>query len=236
MIFMIEIKLIDECGFETAITGMRASHRSYDKSDSRFIDDWGSRDYDNIGVADEMLMCNLARSGSSHAKYRRMLVVYLDILAPLYWWKEFDTYKVGTVTLSESTMHSICDKEFEPDDFSHEHTGILDIREFAFSSPFEFIDTNNHLHGTIQRLNLYRNGYLWYKDKDPEIAKRFWWQIIQQLPSSYNQRRFEMLNYEVLANIYKDRKNHRLDEWREFCKWIESLPCAEVMTGGDKDV
>ncbi len=162
-----------------------------------------------IGNNDSKLMMKLAMAGPSHSKFRRMIIAYADITAPLYWWKEFDTYKVGTVANSCSTMHKIHEKEFTLDDFSHEH-----LREAA----------KNHLLDTIEILNLERLEFIG-KGFAPEHKgdKEFWWQIIQLLPSSYNQKRTVMLNYEVLANIYKYRRDHKLDEWREFCKWIEKL-------------
>ena len=163
-----------------------------------------------VGGNDHELMQRLSNAGTEHRKYMRMMPVYVRITAPLYWWKEFDTYKVGTVANSCSTMHKIAEKEFVLDDFSHEH---MDIASEAC------------LETTIGYLNLFREEYLKTKDKD------IWWQMIQLLPSSYNQTRNVMLNYEVLANIYRQRKNHKLDEWREFCKWIESLPYKELITG-----
>ena len=165
-----------------------------------------------LGNNDLDLMKRLAKSGTDHRKFMRMIVVYVDITAPLYWWKEADTYKVGTVRNSCSTMHKITEREFTLDDFSHEH-----LLESGF---------NNCLLYVIQCLNAWRERYLETKDK------RFWWQIIQLLPSSYNQRATLMLNYEVLANMYHSRKNHKLDEWHIFCDWIETLPYAELITGG----
>jgi hypothetical protein len=158
-------------------------------------------------------MMNLRNAGTDHRKFMRMITVYIDVTAPLYWWKEFDTYKVGTVANSCSTMHKIPDKEFEWDDFSREHLYEL---------------SRDALQHTITVLNAYRNEYLKTKDK------RYWYQMIQLLPSSYNQKRTLMLNYEVLANIYKSRKNHKLDEWIDFCRWIETLPYSELITGENK--
>lgn len=174
-----------------------------------------------LGNSDRSLMQRLSNAGTEHRKYMRMMPVYVRITAPLYWWKEFDTYKVGTVANSCSTMHKIQEKEFTLDDFSHEH---LDIR------------TRKILEETIKALNDYRYIYINYNPDDFEIKgcpskKDIWWQMIQLLPSSYNQTRNVMMNYEVLANIYRQRKNHKLDEWREFCKWIESLPYSEMITG-----
>lgn len=177
------------------------------------------------GPNDKGLMERLAKGGPAHAKYRRFITVYLDILAPLYWWKEFETYKVGTDSNSCSTMHKIADKEFTLDDFSHEH--LLGAAE-------------NNLCGTIRRLNYYRDmylqgGYMYEEDGTRNVFgpknKDIWWQMIQLLPSSYNQRRTIKLNYETLYRIYHDRKGHKLDEWNEFCSWIESLPLSEVITG-----
>lgn len=191
---MIKIENAVTTGWQAAIRGMRNPMNSWLKIDS--FDD-------KLGKNDRELMKKLERSGSDHAKYRRMIVVTMDIVAPLYWWKEFDTYKVGTVANSCSTMHKIAEKEFTLEDFSHEHMNIA---------------SETCLETTIGYLNLFRQSFLENHDKDN------WWQMIQLLPSSYNQRRTILLNYEVLANIYKSRKNHKLDEWREFCKWIESLP------------
>lgn len=177
-----------------------------------------------VGSDDFSLMNRLSIAGTDHRKFMRMLPVYVRITAPLYWWKEFDTYKVGTVANSCSTMHKIQAKEFVLDDFSCEH---LDIRTKAL------------LDETIKVLNDYRKLYIDYNADDFEIKgcpskKDIWWQMIQLLPSSYNQTRNVMMNYEVLANIYKSRKNHKLDEWRNFCKWIEELPYSELITGGKR--
>lgn len=191
---MIKIENAVTTGWQAAIRGMRNPMNSWLKIDS--FDD-------KLGENDRELMKKLERSGSDHAKYRRMIVVTMDIVAPLYWWKEFDTYKVGTVANSCSTMHKIAEKEFTLEDFSHEHMSIA---------------SEKCLETTIGYLNLFRQSFLENHDKDN------WWQMIQLLPNSYNQRRTILLNYEVLANIYKSRKDHKLDEWREFCKWIEGLP------------
>ena len=163
-----------------------------------------------LGENDHSLMQRLAKTGTDHRKFMRMMPVYVRITAPLYWWKEFDTYKLGTVANSCSTMHKIAEKEFTMEDFSTEH--------------FRWI-SERCLKDTIDVLNGYRNDYIKTKNKD------IWWQMIQLLPSSYNQTRNVMMNYEVLANIYRQRKNHKLDEWREFCNWIESLPYSELITG-----
>ena len=244
---MIEITKHDIYGWEAAIRGMRNPMNSWERSDSLF-----DNISVNIGKNDLELMTRLANAGSVHAKYRRMITVTVDILAPLYWWKEFDTYKVGTVANSCSTMHKIADKEFTFDDFSHEHLlsplyfspddeaadecglYISDIAcdEDAKNNLLDhYEDTNffiypeDMLKATIKMLNVCREIYLCTKNK------RFWWQMIQLLPSSYNQRRTVQLNYEVLANIYRYRKDHKLDEWRDFCKWIEELPYSEIITG-----
>jgi len=264
---MIKIEKTETIGWEHAIRGMRNPMNSWDKSDSKFVikeeckdiysyverikflDDISNKgpslcstfdtdDEFRIGKNDLELMMKLAENGSVHAKYRRMIAVYTDITAPLYWWKEFDTYKVGTVANSCSTMHKIQEKEFTVDDFSTEH--LFDIPDLAdrnndidsdvelaaisvdgepcYYSPRGFISM------TCDILNRYRQLYLKTKDK------KFWWQMIQLLPSSYNQKRTVMMNYEVLAGIYIYRKDHKLDEWRDFCKWIESLPYSEIIT------
>lgn len=219
------------------IEGMRNPMNSWEKSDTCFSDESCVNCYDSqrnlcdkdsffrkdekLGSNDHSLMQRLSNAGTEHRKYMRMMPVYVRITAPLYWWKEFDTYKVGVVANSCSTMHKIQEKEFTLDDFSHEH---LDIR------------TRKILEETIKTLNDYRYIYINYNPDDFEIKgcpskKDIWWQMIQLLPSSYNQTRNVMMNYEVLANIYRQRKNHKLDEWREFCKWIESLPYSEMITG-----
>lgn len=221
---MIKIDTVEITGWEAAIRGMRNPLESWEKSDS---DRCENCDFDDdfycIGDNDLRLMLQLSNAGSDHAKYRRMITVYADILAPLYWWKEFDTYKVGTVSNSCSTMHKIHEKEFTFDDFSHEkliNSACMEIQEQHIRiSPTQALAT------TIECLNSYRDLYLQTKDK------KYWWQMIQLLPSSYNQKRTVMLNYEVLANIYKSRKNHKLDEWKDFCKWIESLPYSELICG-----
>lgn len=183
-------------------------------------------------------MSRLRNAGTDHRKFMRMITVYLDITAPLYWWKEFDTYKVGTVANSCSTMHKIADKEFTLDDFSYEHLNCEPYhRDWIESATVDEDITSPHkvwmtpldiLRCTIEMLNAYRESYLETKDKQD------WWQMIQLLPSSYNQKRTVMLNYEVLANMYKSRRNHKLDEWHTFCDWIESLPYSELITGEKK--
>jgi hypothetical protein len=209
---MIKIELTDVCGWESAIRGMRNPLNSWDKIDSKW-DGFGEGDGYSIGENDHSLMMRLAKSGATHAKYRRMITVYVDITAPLYWWKEFDTYKVGTVANSCSTMHKIHAKEFKIDDFSTEHLlpGCVDV-----------------LKCTISMLNYSRDMFLETKDKI------HWWQMIQLLPTSYNQKRTVMLNYEVLVGMYKDRKNHKLDEWHIFCDWIKELPYSEIIIGEEE--
>lgn len=234
---MIKIENVEVMGWEVAIRGMRNPMNSWEKSDSgwHLIGEPGTnqavandkylREKYCIGDNDLNLMKRLAKAGTDHRKFMRMIVVYVDIIAPLYWWKEFDTYKVGTVANSCSTMHKIVEKEFTIEDFSYEH---LDIR------------TRKILEEIIKALNDYRTLYINYNADDFEIEgcpskKDLWWQMIQLLPSSYNQKRTVMLNYEVLANIYKSRKNHKLDEWRVFCDWIKTLPLSELITGGTDD-
>lgn len=199
---MIKIENVEVTGWEHAIRGMRNPMNSWEKSDSAF-----GLNRAKIGENDLSLMQKLAKAGTDHRKFMRMITVYADITAPLYWWKEYDTYKVGTVANSTSTMHKIHEKEFTLDDFSYEHLITL--------APLNYV---------IDFLNIHREQFIETKDK------QYWWQMIQLLPSSYNQKRTVMLNYEVLANIYKSRKNHKLDEWRNFCKWIESLPYNELIT------
>lgn len=231
---MLKIENTEVVGWEAAVRGMRNPMNSWEKSDSFFCgsseccfsDDEcnpGCAGYGqgfNIGEADFDLMTRLRNSGTDHRKFMRMIVVYLDITAPLYWWKEFDTYKVGTVTNSCSTMHKIADKEFAIDDFSIEH--LNDDRSAEVSN----LEWFEHL---ITHLNRDRKRFIETKDK------QYWWQLIQLLSSSYNQRRTVMLNYEVLANIYKSRRNHKLDEWHTFCDWIESLPYSGLITGNKEE-
>ena len=224
---MIEIEKSEVMGWEAAIRGMRNPKNSWEKSDSEYkyedelaYDDvaiYADDEFNSkvlvIGPNDQNLMMTLRKSGSDHRKFMRMITVYVDILAPLYWWKEFDTYKIGTVADSCSTMHKLTAKEFELDDFSHDH-----LMPTAKKS----------LEATIDILNDYRAQY--QADTSPEVKKRYWWQMIQLLPSSYNQRRTVMLNYEVLVNMYGARQNHKLDEWRDFCQWIEDLPFSNLIT------
>ena len=186
----------------------------------------------SIGPNDLNLIIRLRNAGTDHRKFMRMITVYVDVIAPLYWWKEFDTYKVGTVANSCSTMHKIAAKEFTMEDFSCEHLYAeddIDGMYYSTTAEEEFTSTDV-LKVVIEALNNYREMYLSTKDK------KYWWQMIQLLPSSYNQRRTVMLNYEVLANIYKSRRNHKLNEWHVFCDWIEGLPYGQLITGEfDKD-
>lgn len=203
---MIKLENTEVFNFDGAIRGMRNPLNSWDKSDSC----WDMiKNRFNIGENDLSLMKKLIKAGSEHRKFLRQIFVSVDITAPLYWWKEFDTYKVGTVADSCSTMHKIADKEFVLEDFSHEH--LMEVNEES-------------LRVLIRVLNWNRNMFLETEDK------KYWWQLIQLLPSSYNQRRTVTLNYEVLLAIYKQRKNHKLDEWRTFCDWIKELPYAELIT------
>lgn len=243
---MIKIENVETFGWEAAIRGMRNPKNSWGKSDSfipcylktkcheceanqkcaYYFEDGNGLPYKKdefIGSKDLNLMTRLRNAGTDHRKFMRMITVYLDITAPLYWWKEFDTYKVGTVTDSCSTMHKIHAKEFELDDFSHEH--IINSVSMGAQEIEVRISPMQALLTTIECLNSYRKLYLETKDK------KYWWQMIQLLPSSYNQRRTIMLNYEVLANIYKSRRNHKLDEWHTFCDWIETLPYSELIIG-----
>ena len=231
---------------EFIIEGMRNPMNSWNKTDSfngcetykgisKCLDCDGIREcgavnkYLIVGENDHSLMQRLSKAGTDHRKFMRMLPLYVRITAPLYWWKEFDTYKVGTVANSCSTMHKIQAKEFTLDDFSTEHLFTEGQNVYCKSAPLEeddlFINSNQLMLLTVEVLNQYREDFLKTKDK------RYWWQMIQLLPSSYNQTRNVMMNYEVLANIYKSRKDHKLDEWRRFCKWVEELPYSELITG-----
>lgn len=249
---MLKIENTEVMGWEHAIRGMRNPKNSWEKSDSGICPNGTEfgycyldhrkycqrRNTDDpafcIGPKDLDLMTRLRNAGTDHRKFMRMIAVYLDITAPLYWWKEFDTYKVGTVANSCSTMHKIAAKEFTFDDFSCEH--ILKSKDVNRPDNSccnwnwegcEIIAPIDILEETINMLNKARKMFLETKDK------KYWWQLIQLLPSSYNQRRTIMLNYEVLANIYKSRRNHKLDEWHTFCDWIETLPYSELITGED---
>ena len=226
---MIKFENTEVMGWESAIRGMRNPMNSWEKSDSRWEPQFDTETgpchgFFVIGPNDLNLMARLRNAGTDHRKFMRMITVYVDITAPLYWWKEFDTYKVGTVANSCSTMHKIAAKEFTPEDFSHEHLFTEEnLRYEAEPDSLKLLNT------IINALNVYRLAYL------EEGDKSIWWQMIQLLPSSYNQRRTVMLNYEVLANIYKSRKNHKLDEWSVgFMEWIESLPYSELITGEEK--
>ena len=241
---MIKIENTVVMGWEAAIRGMRNPMNSWDKSDSFTCEtcknnypgydvtmreecggccSWDSK-YESdgaikLGPNDFYLMMRLRKSGTpDHRKFMRMIVVYVDITAPLYWWKEFDTYKVGTVANSCSTMHKIADKEFTLGDFSCEHLTESPVGKGTIWNPYK------HFCNTISCLNACREAYLQTK------AQKYWWQMIQLLPSSYNQRRTVMLNYEVLANMYHARKNHKLDEWLGLCEWIKTLPYSELIT------
>lgn len=234
---MIKIENTEVMGWEHAIRGMRNPMNSWEKSDSgkiywngiwytldpvirSYFTDYGMNLL--IGPNDLDLMKRLRNAGTDHRKFMRMITVYVDITAPLYWWKEFDTYKVGTVANSCSTMHKIAAKEFTIDDFSWEHLFNEDNGEEDQEHYNLWLD---HMKLTVIMLNRARERYLETKDK------KYWWQMIQLLPSSYNQKRTVMMNYEVLANIYKSRKNHKLDEWRDFCEWIKTLPYSEIIIG-----
>ena len=236
---MIQIENDEVYGWEAAIRGMRNPMNSWDKSDSDFCDTWYDEECPKncvhrcvcnentahliVGENDLARMKKLVKAGTDHRKFLRMINVTVDITAPLYWWKEFDTYKVGTVRNSCSTMHTIHKKEFTIDDFSHEHletTGNthakLSVVEYdILLHPYSLLQI------TVAVLNSNKNMYLQTKDK------KYWWQMIQLLPSSYNQRATVQLNYEVLLNMYHSRKTHKLDEWRTFCEWVEKLPYME---------
>lgn len=219
--------------YEIIIEGMRNPKNSWDRSDSYTThicdeDTMETADFAwFMGENDHKLAESLADGGPVHAKYRRMMVVYLTINAPFYWWKEFDTYKVGTVCNSCSTMHKIHSKEFTMDDFSIEH--LMEWEDYESEAkelkPDRLCNFKFYLMDTISALNNARDLYLKTNDK------KYWWQMIQLLPTCYNQKRTIMLNYEVLANIYKWRRNHKLDEWHTFCNWIEELPYSELITG-----
>ena len=238
---MLKIENAEIMGWEHAIRGMRNPKNSWVKSDSGVCATHGPAHCADcvytdchaddveistkyiLGSNDLNLMTTLRNAGTDHRKFMRMITVYLDITAPLYWWKEFDTYKVGTVANSCSTMHKIADKEFTLEDFSCEH-----LSEPAI----------NILKNTVEALNQARDLYLGYNGFKHQWGdwekKHYWWQMIQLLPSSYNQKRTVMLNYEVLANIYKSRRNHKLDEWHTLCDWIERLPYSELITGKEE--
>ena len=255
---MLKLENTEVVGWEPAIRGMRNPMNSWEKSDSHYE----CHEYDKLsdddknvylidgyvpGPNDYQLMTQLRNAGTDHRKFMRMITVYVDITAPLYWWKEFDTYKVGTVANSCSTMHKIADKEFTLEDFSIEH--LFDENslppyeeriDIEHCEPLAAIDVNgqrcyytpkNFMNMMCNVLNHFRELYITCLNELVPEKKAYWWQMIQLLPSSYNQRRTVMLNYEVLANIYKSRKNHKLDEWHTFCDWIENLPYNEFITG-----
>lgn len=235
---MIKIETIQTAGVMPAIHGMRNAFNSWNKSDSAPIyiadevtDNMALFDY-FLGDEDKKLAMSLNKAGSSHSKYRRMMIVWADITAPLYWWKEFDTYRTGVEKNSCSTMHTIANKEFNISDFSTEHLMSIDdtiedssqrTRPIVLQPP-----TISLLH-LIQVLNENRENYLETRDK------KYWWQMIQLLPSSYNQTRTVMMSYEALASMYRDRKGHKLDEWEEFRKWIEKLEYSDLITGGEEE-
>ena len=245
---MIKIENVEVLGWEHAIRGMRNPKNSWQKSDSyscyathgchceeeNYIN--GVCHGVTLGENDHSLMMCLRNAGTDHRKFMRMIVVYVDITAPLYWWKEFDTYRIGVEKNSCSTMHKIHAKEFTLEDFSHEH--LLESKDVHVPNDSccnpnwegcGIIAPIDILEETVSMLNKAREMFLETKDK------KYWWQMIQLLPSSYNQKRTVMLNYEVLANIYKSRKDHKLDEWRDFCSWIETLPYSELITGQTVD-
>ncbi len=211
---MIKIENVDVYGWEATIRGMRNPMNSWEKSDSEFLI-YGFHQNYVIGDNDLKLMRNLAKAGPDHGKFLRMINVTCDITAPLYWWKEFDTYKVGTIVNSCSTMHKIAEKKFTLEDFSCEHLIEDDEVMGAWKSS---------LNRTIADLNTARELFLENNDK------KYWWQMIQLLPASFNQKRTVQLNYQVLRNIYHARKEHKLDEWRYFCEWLETLPYSELIT------
>ena len=231
--------------WKAIIFGARNPLNSWNKSDSLFTEDisFDPSDYElgfKLGEADYSLMKRLAKAGTDHRKFMRMITVYSDVTAPLYWWKEYDTYKISTVANSCSTMHKIHDKEFTIDDFSCEHLmGWSDYEDDVKElKPDRECNFRFYMLDTISALNNARDLYFLAKTKPMKdeskraaLVKKFWWQMIQLLPSSYNQKRTIMVNYEVLANIYKSRKNHKLDEWHIFCDWIENLPYSELITG-----
>lgn len=229
---MLKVENVEVLGWEHAIRGMRNPKNSWAKSDSGPECPYEKEKCCGecqqnfcIGPNDKQLMMALRNAGTDHRKFMRMITVYLDITAPLYWWKEFDTYKVGTVANSCSTMHKIAEKEFTLENFSCEHLLSYWGEEKVNPTIIYPCTPMQHLNQTIACLNVCREKYLETKDK------KYWWQMIQLLPSSYNQRRTVMLNYEVLANIYKSRRNHKLDEWHTFCDWIEGLPYSALITG-----
>ena len=268
---MLKIENTEVLGWEHAIRGMRNPMNSWEKSDSGYchrdflrdcrtcihgpLEKCWRKGYD-IGPQDYALMTRLGNAGADHRKFMRMISVYMDITAPLYWWKEFDTYKVGTVANSCSTMHKIAEKEFTLEDFSCKHLfGPDDMLEWDerkdiakdnalaavnVDGDWCYFTPKGYIQMTCNILNHYRQKYLEAQKKPMKeevkrtgLVKQYWWQMIQLLPSSYNQQRTVMLNYEVLANIYKSRRNHKLDEWHTLCDWIEGLPYSELIIGED---
>lgn len=243
---MLKIEKTEVVGWEAAIRGMRNPLNSWEQSDSAYCHRDLARDcttcvhrdtdysactagHFDVGPKDYDLMTRLRNAGTDHRKFMRMIEVYVDITAPLYWWKEYDTYKVGTVANSCSTMHKIAAKEFTLDDFSHEHLGVLIPAEL---NDGEEVFQNlwiESLKRTIEDLNIARGFYI--REQNSDLKKKYWLQMIQLLPSSYNQKRTIMMSYEVLANIYKSRRNHKLDEWHTLCDWIEGLPYSDLITG-----
>lgn len=238
---MLKITETEVFGWKAAIRGMRNAHESWDKSDSGYCLDtlachnckWNrltevkcKTNIDNhifvVGKDDFTLMKKLVAAGTDHSKFMRMIHVQCDWEAPLYWWKEADTYKVGTVRNSCSTMHKITEHEFDMDMFSHEHL-------FDFC-PSEHHNSTDILEIAIEHLNAMRK-VLNSLDQDDPLRKEYWWQLIQLLPSSYNQKATMDLNYQVLRNMYHARKHHKQDEWRvDFCNWVKSLPYSELIT------
>lgn len=252
---MLKISNFEVMGWEHAIRGMRNPMNSWEKSDSctqgyvwcnefcgHPVSGCDKESGLYLGPNDLNLMKRLRNAGTDHRKFMRMIVIYVDLTAPLYWWKEFDTYKVGTVANSCSTMHKISAKEFTLEDFSCEHLLQSSPTQLELYSAMSCAPARDgkpqwtpmmHLLSTIAALNHYRQMY--HDAKDSDEAKKYWWQMIQLLPSSYNQKRTVMLNYEVLANIHKSRRNHKLDEWHTFCDWIEELPYSEIITGYEEE-
>lgn len=264
---MLKLENTEVLGWEAAIRGMRNPMNSWKKSDSEWVFyDSNPHSFDistlvskyQLGPNDLNLMKRLRNAGTDHRKFMRMIAVYVDLTAPLYWWKEFDTYKVGTVANSCSTMHKIAEKEFTLEDFSCEHLfGPDDMLEWDerkdiakdnalaavnVDGDWCYFTPKGYVQMTCNILNHYRQKYIEAQKKPMKeeakragLVKQYWWQMIQLLPSSYNQKRTVMLNYEVLANIYKSRRNHKLDEWHTFCDWIEGLPYSELITGRTAD-
>lgn len=230
---MLRIENTEVIGWEAAIRGMHNPMNSWEKSDSGWYltgtpgtnpaaaNDKYLREKYCIGDNDLDFMTRLSKADTDHRKFMQMITVYVDITAPLYWWKEFDTYKDGTVANSCSTMHKIHAKEFDVNDFSHEHVEELTDDDYNMSYDL--------LLQTVDVLNYYRRKFL------ETNVKKYWWQLIQLLPSSYNRKQTVVLNYEVLANMYKSRHSHKLDEWHTFCNWIERLPYSDLITGKEKN-